>query len=468
MKHTHGHGHGHGHPPPRAGLAPGLPLQLLLPSQWGRRHTALAAVNTLLIFIVHRLLAITASTQVELFYIYYQPFAPFVAMLWLWGLNVAYFERTGVRYDACFSADDAKRLVPAAALFDIANVLSAVTLASAAAFLFNCARGAADAAALQPPLLYSAMLVILLLPLPTFYGDTRRFFATTAWRVVTPIRGVTWSDFLLADVLTSLAKGVSDIERAVCLMASGPVMAPAEAVCSDASWVIPAGLALPYAWRLVQCLRVHAETGARPQLWNALKYCTAFPVILLSAVKYHVPLTAWRGFYKPLWLAAALVNSLFSYYWDVERDWEIGFFSQLRARGLAGARPALAPALLYRRPFYLYLMVSNALLRLSWTYKLSPHLRRDHGMVFVIVLLEAVRRFQWIFVRVEVELRKIQAARPEVGQLVPVPSAAALGGASGATSANGSDWGSAGGEGELLLKKSKTSNGGKSDGGVVI
>lgn len=30
------------------------------------------------------------------------------------------------------------------------------------------------------------------------------------------------------------------------------------------------------------------------------------------------------------------------------------------------------------------------------------------------------RRFQWLFVRIEVELRKIQAYRPEVGVLVPL------------------------------------------------
>ena len=31
----------------------------------------------------------------------------------------------------------------------------------------------------------------------------------------------------------------------------------------------------------------------------------------------------------------------------------------------------------------------------------------------------ACRRFQWLFVRVEVELRKIQATRPDLGVLVP-------------------------------------------------
>lgn len=54
-------------------------------------------------------------------------------------------------------------------------------------------------------------------------------------------------------------------------------------------------------------------------------------VIALSAVKYHVTQEAWRGFYKPLWLGAALLNSAYSFFWDVERDWEISFFTQIGA-----------------------------------------------------------------------------------------------------------------------------------------
>ena len=57
--------------------------------------------------------------------------------------------------------------------------------------------------------------------------DSRMFFAHTLFRVITPFREVTWSDFLLADVLTSLAKPLSDAERAVCHLLTGPVMLPA-------------------------------------------------------------------------------------------------------------------------------------------------------------------------------------------------------------------------------------------------
>ena len=82
-------------------------------------------------------------------------------------------------------------------------------------------------------------------------------------------------------------------------------------------------------------------------------------------------------------------------------------------------KPILKDKLQYSRLFYVYLMVSNLVLRLAWTYKLSPHLRQNLLTVLIFTLLEVFRRFQWIFVRIEVELRKLQVSKPEVGQLVP-------------------------------------------------
>jgi hypothetical protein len=167
-------------------------------------------------------------------------------------------------------------------------------------------------------------------------------------------------------------------------------------------------------------------------------------VIVLSALRFHVPPEAWAASYRPLWLGAALLNTCYSYFWDLERDWEISFFSQMGESGGTGEgtqarqrgcrrrrwgdagrcpdphlhtptcprprrppplrcavpqrtllpRPVLSPVLQYRRGFYLYLMASNLVLRFAWAYKLSPHLRRHNAVVFVIVLLEA---FRWGF-----------------------------------------------------------------------
>lgn len=435
--------HGLGHSPGGAGLggivmgggsggAEGLLTAVgavALPGRAAVRRTLWALLQGLLLAANLRYLGLLTRLQQDAYFLYYQPFMPMLAMLWLWALAVRIFERRRIRYEACFSPEDQRHLLRSTQLFQVCNVLTSLVLSSGLAFSYLVAYGQHELAALHPPLLYCALLGLLLFPGALLFRDTRLFFGQTLWRVATPLRAVTWADFLLADVLTSLAKALSDTERAVCHLMIGPVMQPHLKACSDGSLIIPLGLAAPYAWRLVQCIRVYLDTGARPQLFNAIKYSTAFPVILLSAVKYHVDSSEWRGFWKPLWLAAALLNSAYSYYWDVERDWEISWFSQMgpgasQQRRLVPA-PVLRGQLLYRRPFYLYLMASNLALRLSWAYKLSPHLRDHHVVVFLVALAEAFRRFQWLFVRIEVELRKIQAYRPDLGVLVPTVGYAA-------------------------------------------
>ena len=52
------------------------------------------------------------------------------------------------------------------------------------------------------------------------------FFTSTFGKVVSPFREVSWADFLLADVLTSLSKPLSDAERGMCHLLAGSVMEP--------------------------------------------------------------------------------------------------------------------------------------------------------------------------------------------------------------------------------------------------
>ncbi|KAK9813520.1 hypothetical protein WJX73_004163 [Symbiochloris irregularis] len=370
-------------------------------------------------------LATTSNDQYEVFHIYYQPLFVLVAMLWLWCVNVRYFEAHNLRYDLCFSAHDQRYLLSCRQLLQVTALGTVIVGSSATLFAWHGSRHELAAASLHPPVMYCLLVALVLLPANVAYKETRLFFSTTMFRVATPFREVSWADFLLADVVTSLAKALSDTERAICLLISGTIMQPhdSDQVCGNASWLIPLGLSLPYAWRLLQCLRVYTDTGARPQLFNALKYSTAFPVILLSSLKYQVTPNQWDAYYKPLWLASAFLNSAYSYFWDLERDWEIKAFTSRQGEPLMGCvrKPPLPNKISYWPGFYYYLMASNLILRLSWTYKLSPHLRHNHATVMGFTLLEVIRRFQWMFVRVEVELRKIQAHKPEHGQLVPPP-----------------------------------------------
>ena len=340
---------------------------------------AIGGFNTLLLFFVHGALTSAATPEIirETFHLYYQPLIPFLVMLWGWGLNVLYFERTGLRYDACFDADadhghghghghgrSGSALLSGAELLRLANVLTLALFSSAVVFLRFVGQGNVWAAAMQPVALYLAAVLVLFLPLDVFYRDSRRYFAGTLWRVVTPVRSVRWADFLLADILTSLAKGISDVERAVCSMASGPIFSEStHSLCTEISWAIPLAIALPYSWRFFQCWRVYRETGNKSQLSNAAKYMTAFPVIFLSYAKYHVSTDQWVLLWKPLWLVACFLNSTFSYYWDVERDWEIGWFSVMRKRRTPFVKPILPQPTQIADRTYFYLMASNLVLR---------------------------------------------------------------------------------------------------------
>lgn len=57
----------------------------------------------------------------------------------------------------------------------------------------------------------------------------------------------------------------------------------------------------------------------------ALKYTTTFPVIFLSALKYHVQSTFWYSTLRPVWVLFAIINSGYSYWWDITKDWDLGF-----------------------------------------------------------------------------------------------------------------------------------------------
>jgi hypothetical protein len=276
---------------------------------------------------------------------------------------------------------------------------------------------------------------------------------------------------------------------------------------------------LPYAIRCRQCLLEYYQSGftsPRP-LANSLKYLSAFPVILLSAAQKNVVkdialqkgITVqqlgdtgerWFGEHRlfRLWLLAVVVNSMFSFWWDVEMDWGLRLCEvdtwlgegrgQGRATGLHAASRRLSADMtligrlkrLYRRgssishhrspvptpspvlpstghlpnnpssspnssnlltipnsstsssstrlfafglrpqlllpdPIVYHLFTAiDLILRFTWSLKLSSHLHTISEIesgVFMMEALELVRRWMWVFVRVEWEAVKMGEIR---------------------------------------------------------
>ncbi|CAN1220329.1 SPX and EXS domain-containing protein 1 [Linum perenne] len=304
-------------------------------------------------------------------FLYYNPLLLVAFAVWLWGANLWVFSQSTVSYAKIFDLDQSH--LTHREIWKIAMWMTIVVPSSMTAYLY----------------LYS-------------HGEA-----------------ITFADFFLADILTSMSKVFSDLERSVCRMVHRQVATiawfEADSICGSHSVAIPLVLVLPYLFRLFQCLRQYKDTKEKTSLLNALKYSTAVPVIFLSALKYHVFPERWTNFYRPLWLLSSFVNCMYSFYWDITRDWDLSGFTRI----FKFNRPSLCSYLLHGRKWvYFWVIGSNLILRCTWTYKLSAHLRHNYLTVFAITALEIFRRFQWVFFRVENEWNKMSSKSGASQQLV--------------------------------------------------
>ena len=462
----------------------------LAPAEKGRhkRSRALAVVLALgLLRAAQVSYARADETTRALVHLFYQAPAILIAAVWLWGANLFLWRR--LRFDphplAVFQLEDARAHLTHARVWGVAHKCTLFYLLSLTAFLRFASEGQEydarheeDAEGLSlgarkwrrivaahvcAAATYVAPVVILCAPLDRWYPQTRLCLRTTIARCLTPWRRpVSFADFFLADVLCSLAKTLSDAERSACAALAGPaaMFAPNRdarfGACGSTSWHVPLVLALPSAIRLAQCLRQARDGGLlaealrgerapaaerreglgsdakRAARLNALKYFSAFPVVLLSHLKYSVSSETWTATVRPCWVACAAANTAYSLYWDVTHDWDLRLAPALarecflRSAGAGGEtstsaenlvddrdgrversdtalqRKYLRPRLLYGDPnVYFAAAVANAALRLSWTYKLSSHLRHNAGTVLAFTAMEITRRFLWSMFRVE-------------------------------------------------------------------
>ena len=113
-------------------------------------------------------------------------------------------------------------------IFGIASWISATCLAASAVFVLFCLRDGqySERASLVPYFLFALLIIGLINPFGDSYRRNRRFFLSTLSRVALPFQEVTFSDFLLADILTSLAKPLSDLSLSMCRMLTFSVSAP--------------------------------------------------------------------------------------------------------------------------------------------------------------------------------------------------------------------------------------------------
>lgn len=433
---------------------------------WTRREyrrTVLGLVALLLIRATHVAYQNADHTTKQLAHLYYQAPAIVLASFWLWGFNLwiwrlfkfdphplVVWNLTGENMKSHLNHTQVWRIAAYGTVAYLLSLTSFLRFANAAAFAVdeNAAHFKAHLCAAG---IYILPLLVLVLPTHGVYPYTRRFIRSTITRCLTAWnQPVTFGDFFLADVLCSKAKSISDAERSVCAIVVGPEVMfsssrdPRFGTCGSTSWAVPFLLSLPSLVRFTQCVRQVRDGGflmgsdltaksnfekkaaIKTATQNAAKYLSVFPVIFLSHLKYSVDSEVWTSYIRPLWIISAVFNTGFSFFWDVTHDWDLRLFSQIgnsftdSADGKQvpndASKKYLRARLLYGTPILYYAAISvNFLLRLSWTYKLSSHLRHNAGLVLVFTLLEISRRFLWSLGRVE----KAYLAREGTGKDLP-------------------------------------------------
>ena len=101
------------------------------------------------------------------------------------------------------------------------------------------------------------------------------------------------------------------------------------------------------------------------------------------------------------YLVVQSINTVYSYIWDIYMDWGL-------CRCKEEGKYALRPVINYNRDFYYYAMVSDLILRCTWTITAFIDVHgypwlTSIGYGTLIGVLELFRRWQWSLIRIENE-----------------------------------------------------------------
>lgn len=249
-----------------------------------------------------------------------------------------------------------------------------------------------------PWLYLGIMLVIVLWPFDHFYASSRKWFLIAIWRLfLSGFYPVEFRDFFLGDILCSLTYTMGNISFFFCLYAhhwSG--VSIVNNVCSSSrSRLMGFFSTLPSIFRLLQCIRRYMDTGDWfPHLANMTKYAiTTTYYCMLSVYRINKSETN-----RIVFIIFAIINSLYTSTWDITMDWSL-----LQS---GSKNYLLRDHLIFKRPIYYYTaMVVDVILRFQWIFYacFTNQIEQLAVTSFCIAFAELIRRFLWIFFRIENE-----------------------------------------------------------------
>jgi len=310
-------------------------------------------------------------------------------------------------------------------------------------------------------------IYILFMPHKTLYKKERTKFVSALVRIITPTFQIetAFSDVVMADLITSFSKVIGDMYVALAELFIEVVIVPLANRKYGDNDIAGGGrtqkeisihihhhifldlfgalmILVPYLFRLRQCIADYFTKATRSQrrksFFNAIKYGTSIPVYFLSGyyswIKSDIKTATEKEQLDPMyshakiiftcWIVAQFINSAYSYYWDVFNDWELC----KRKSNPDDDYPFLLRPILHFKKYWMYytVMVIDLALRFTWFVDVfpifqlkNPFLVDDTPTVpediikmqieklllsrLLLRLLEILRRWLWIFFRLERE-----------------------------------------------------------------
>lgn len=239
-----------------------------------------------------------------------------------------------------------------------------------------------------------------------------------------------FADTLLADAFISLEVIYADLVLYLVLLFSQTSESPDDPEYQAVRHIVkPIAMSIPVLIRFRQCLTEFSRAGSTQlsegvwggwHLLNAGKYISSIPFIIFDILRREAEDTP-AGipediFY--LWLGSHTVNTIYSFWWDISRDWDLKL---LVTGGSNGHSFGLRQDLLLFGPLGYYLAIfMDLVIRCLWIFKISPDIDRilDKSVwVFILTFLELLRRAIWALFRMEAEWIRIQntEAKAELG-----------------------------------------------------
>lgn len=235
---------------------------------------------------------------------------------------------------------------------------------------------------------------ILFCPFDMFFLNARLWLLSTFTRLLlSGFYPVEFKDFFLGDIFCSLTYSISNVSMFFCIYSKH--WRNCVSCGSSRSRVLGFLQCLPSIWRFLQCFRRYADTGDWfPHLANMGKYTVS--------MLYYMSLSLYRietiKKYKVLLIFWASMNSVYSSIWDVVMDWSLFQFDSKHF--------LLRDEITFKLPSVYYAaMLADVVLRFQWIfYVLFPtQIQQSAITSFGIAVAEILRRFIWIFFRMENE-----------------------------------------------------------------